>query len=173
MPRRSKGEKGEIYVASILKAMGCDIISFNKTYAWDVKFKDPNGIISTAEIKEEPKYKKYGGFSVELAHKKVSYISSYWLRDDDFRWDDGTVCVPTGFTTSEADYQVFTNGKSAVYWVKTPKLAEWLNNIFQNEKHRIRWGGKMSHTLQVQIRIDEIKKIGKYYEKKRGRKPSS
>jgi len=169
------GKKGEEYVRGILKSMGCLVTRNGNTSAWDLMFVTPDNIPSTVEIKTQPRFKKYNGFSIELAHKKTSYISSYWLRDDDFKWDDNTVCVPTGFSVSQAEYQAFTNGTNMLYWVDSKTLSSWVKHIFDNERHRITWGGKIGHTLQVQIKIDELAKLSKILDekKKRGRKPSS
>jgi len=172
---RSVGNKGEKIARNLFRQMGATIIRTNDDDRYDFKTRFPEEEkIFSVEVKGEPKaITKYKGFSVEIGHRRDSYILSYIVKSP-FNWD-GIPTVPTGLSTTKSDFYVFNDTKKQQYIVKTEALKKWFNDVYENEKHRIRWGGFNQHTLQVQIRLDELEQIGSYFDerKKRGRKPKN
>ena len=69
----------------------------------------------------------------------------------------------------------FTIIKKQYYLVNSKALKEWVNNLLNKQSPRIVWGGYKKHTLQIQIRLEELAKIGMYIDKRKkpGRKPKN
>jgi hypothetical protein len=165
------GNKGERLVQNIVEALGFTIIKkWNTDSSWDLVIKN-NDVTKSLEVKTQPDYLEYGGFSVELGNKK---LGNYAFKPTDFIWD-GVSCVYTGITVSKADTHVFTNGKNIIYLISTKVLLDWLKRIYTDNRHKIKFGGYDGRSLQAQITIEEIEKLGQKIDlrRKRGRKPIS
>ena len=175
MKRRTNGKKGEINSQQLVKdILDAKILSTSNTGKWDFKAQLPDGTTKTFEVKTEPDaITKYGGFSVEIAHKQNSYITSYITREA-WLWD-GVKVVKTGLSESKADAYIFYDNKKQYYLVTSKALKEWANNLLNKQSPRIVWGGYKKHTLQIQIRLEELAKIGMYIDKRKkpGRKPKN
>lgn len=172
--RRTNGKKGEVNCQQLIKWLfDASITHIGKSGKWDFKaFFPSKDVHKTFEVKTEPKaITQYGGFSVEIAHKQNSYITEYITREA-FIWDN-TKVVRTGLSESKSDYYIFHDDKKQYFIVESVKLKQWVENIIENQRHRIVWGGYQNHTLQAQIKLDELKDIGVHIDlrKKRGRKP--
>ena len=70
------------------------------------------------------------------------------------------------------DFYIFHDDKKQYYIVSSKKLKQWVENIIENQQHRVVWGGYQKHTLQIQIRLNELEQLGHYVDlrKKRGKK---
>lgn len=171
MARTTKiGNKGENFVIKILQWLGHTILKQGKDSKWDILSQKDN-VTETYEVKTQPKFIDYNGFSVEIANRWDQY--NYMFRED-ILYFCGVKCVPTGLLATKADKHVFTDGKYIAYFVSTKALKEWVKRIIDNEDHRIRFGGYGSGSVQVQLRIDEIKEIAEYNVTdlpKKGKKP--
>lgn len=164
------GNKGEVFVIKILQWLGHTILKRGKDSKWDILSQKDN-ITTTYEVKTQPDFFDYGGFSVEIANRWNQY--NYMFRED-IIWFNGIKCVPTGLLVTQAETHVFTDGKYIAYFVSTKALKEWIKRVNTQEDHRIKFGGNESGSVQVQIRIEEIKQIADYSVgnlPKRGRKP--
>jgi hypothetical protein len=162
------GNKGERLVQNLVEAIGFTIVKkWNTDSSWDLVIKSDD-TIKSLEIKTQPDYLDYSGFSVEIGNKK---LGNYAFKPTDFIWE-GSPCVYTGLAVSKADTQVFTNGKNIIYLVSTKALKEWFKRVYDNDTHKIRFGGYDGRSLQAQITIEEIEKLGQKIDlrKKRGRK---
>lgn len=171
--KRSKtntiGNKGEALIHNLVEAMGFTIVKkWSNNSRWDMVITDGDAFKSL-EVKTQPEYKKYGGFSVEVGNKR---LGNYVGRDAEFHWY-GSPCVYTGLAVTQADTQVFTNGINIVYLVSTKSMIEWFQRVKTQEEHRIKFGGYDGRSLQVQITVEELEEIGKKIDlrKKKGRKP--
>lgn len=173
--RRTNGKKGEINSQNLIRGLfDATITHIGKTGKWDFKALFSNNQSKTFEVKTEPKaITQYGGFSVEIAHKQNSYITEYITRKS-FVYD-GVKVVRTGLSESQADVYIFHDNKKQYFIVPKKALLKWANNVMENEPHRLVWGGYQKHTLQIQIRLDELKEIGQYIDlrQKRGRKSTT
>jgi len=171
--RRTNGKKGEQNCQNLITGLfDAKILSTNDDGRWDFEALIDDKPL-TFEVKTNPDAFKYGGFSVEIAHKQNSYISSYITREA-FIWDN-TKVVKTGLAESKADFYIFHDNKKQYYLVKSKDLKDWANNIVINAKHRVRWGGYENHTLNIQIRFEELGDIGMHIDtrKKPGRKSAT
>jgi len=169
MARTTKiGNKGEALIQHIVEVLGFTIVKkWNNDSKWDLVIQNEN-VTKSLEVKTQPDYLKYGGFSVEIGNKR---LGNYINRDTEFTWY-GSPCVYTGLAVTQADTQVFTNGKNIIYLVSTKALIKWFERVKSHEEHRIKFGGYNGRSLQVQITIDELEEIGQKIDlrKKRGRK---
>lgn len=169
MKTTTTGNKGEAFIHSIMEAWGYKILNkWNNDSKWDFIITDGENKKSV-EVKTQPQFKKYGGFSVEIGNKR---LGNYITRKTDFIWE-GSPCVFTGLTVSQSDIHVFTNGIRIAYFVSTKALKEWFERVKTQEEQRIRFGGNYYGSLQVQITIEELEKIAVEkvdLTKKRGRK---
>lgn len=172
MKRRTNGKKGEINCQNLVRGLwDAKILSTSNTGKWDFKAQTPDGSEYTFEVKTNPKaITEYGGFSVEIGHKQNSYITSYITREP-WIWD-GVKIVQTGLSESEADWYIFHDNKKQYYFIQSKVLKEWALDIIENTKHRVVWGGYQNHTLQIQIRLEELNKLGQYIDRRQkpGRK---
>jgi hypothetical protein len=162
------GNKGEALVHRIMEGMGFTIVKkWNDDSKWDLVIKKDD-ITKSLEVKTQPDYLKYGGFSVEVGNKR---LGNYMFQPTEFIWE-GSPCVYTGLAVTKADFHVFTNGRNITYTVSTKVLIEWFERVKTQEEQRIRFGGYDGRSLQVQITIEELEKIGQKIDlrKKRGRK---
>jgi hypothetical protein len=169
MKTTSIGNKGERLIQDLAEVLGFNIVSkWNTDSKWDLVIQNDN-VTKSLEVKTQPDYLKYGGFSVEVGNKR---LGNYIFKPTEFIWE-GSPCVYTGLAVSKADTHVFTNGKNIIYLVSTKVLIEWFKRIYSEEKHRIRFGGYDGRSLQIQLRLDEIQELGQKIDlrKKRGRKP--
>jgi hypothetical protein len=170
--RRTNGKKGEIKCQQLICGIfDATITHISKNGKYDFKALFPDRLSKTFEVKTEPKaITQYGGFSVEIGHKQNSYITEYIVRKP-FIWDN-TKVVRTGLSESEADFYIFHDDKKQYYIVSSKKLKQWVENIIENQQHRVVWGGYQKHTLQIQIRLNELEQLGHYVDlrKKRGKK---
>ena len=170
--RRTNGKQGEIKSQQLICGLfDATITHISKNGKYDFKALLPDGVSKTFEVKTEPKaITQYGGFSVEIGHKQNSYITEYIVRKP-FIWDNIKV-VRTGLSESEADFYIFHDDKKQYYIISSKKLKQWLDDI---DMSRIVWGGYQKHTLQVQIRLNELEELGHYIDlrKKRGKKTST
>lgn len=172
MKIRTNGKQGEINC----QKMVCDyldakILRTNDDGRYDFKAEFPNGEQHTFEVKTNPAAEKYGGFSVEVAHRQNSSLTSYINRP--YEMYNGIKVVLTGLLESEATTYIFHDDKKQYYIINKKSLMEWFEDIWFNHHHRVVWGGTDSATLQIQIRISELLKLGMYIDMrgKRGRKP--
>jgi hypothetical protein len=166
------GNKGEAFIHSIIEGMGNKILKkWSNNSDWDLIIQLPNGNQHHLEVKTQPRYLKYGGFSVEVGNKR---LGNYIYQPKDFTFE-GSPCVFTGLAVSNADFYVFTNGRNMIYFVPTKALKEWFKRIKTQEEHRIKFGGYDRRSLQAQIKIEELEKISAHIinlKRKRGPKPS-
>jgi hypothetical protein len=171
------GNKGESFVQEILKWRGYTPLFKGNDSKWDLACLIPKTTtpdlknVETFEIKTQPDFFGYRGFSVEVANKWNQY--NYMFRTD-IMFIQGVKCVPTGLLVTQAKTYVFTDGKYIAYFISTKALKEWFERIITNEIHRITFGGFESGSVQVQLRLDELKEIADYSVgnlPKRGRKP--
>lgn len=164
------GNKGEALIHYIMEQiMGFTIVKkWNNDSKWDLVIKKDD-VTKSIEVKTQPEYLKYGGFSVEVGNKR---LGNYIHRNAEFYWY-GSPCVYTGLSVTQSDIHVFTNGKNVAYAVPTKALIEWFERVKTQEEQRIRFGGYDGRSLQVQITIEELDKIGLLVDLrgKRGRKP--
>lgn len=174
--RKSKtikiGNIGEDLVCSLLTQMEYQILSRGKTSKYDIECVDTHsGNLLYIEVKTQPQYRKYNGFSIEIGNTwSGNYLSK---PTHDFVFDNRK-CVYTNIFVTESSLFVFTCGKHVVYFVSTESLKKWILDVRTNEPHRITWGGYDKRSLQIQLRIDELEKIKKLKigePPRRGRKP--
>lgn len=172
MKKRTNGKKGEIRCQTLVSELwGAKILSTSNTGKWDFKAEMPDNTVKTFEVKTNPQaITKYKGFSVEIAHKKNSYITSYLTREGYLY--DGVEVVGTGLMESKADWYIFHDNKKQYYFIKKDVLMDWVKDIWKNHHYRLSWGGYQDHTLQIQIKLWELEKLGHYIDlrKPRGRK---
>lgn len=172
MKKRTNGKKGEINCQQLVCGIwDAKLLRTNDDGRYDFKVELPDGDIKTFEVKTNPAAEKYGGFSVEVAHRRNSYLTSYINRP--YEMYEGIKVVLTGLLESEADFYIFHDDKKQYYFISKKRLMEWFEDIWSNHHHRVVWGGRDSATLQIQIRISELLKLGKHIDMrgKRGRKP--
>jgi hypothetical protein len=159
------GNKGEDFVRRILEWKGYTPLLKGKDGKWDLaclipEAKSPDmGNIETFEIKTEPDFVDYKGFSVEIANRRDQY--NYVFRTDVYDFD-GVKVVPTGLQESTALTYVFTDGKYIAYFVSTKALKKWAKRVYTQEKYRVRFGGNGKGSLQIQLRLSELKEIADY-----------
>jgi hypothetical protein len=169
MARTTKiGNKGEALIQNIVEVLGFTIVKkWNNDSKWDLVIQNEH-VTKSLEVKTQPDYLKYKGFSVEIGNKR---LGNYITKDTEFTWY-GSPCVYTGLAVTQADTQVFTNGKNVIYLVSTKSMIEWFQRVKTHEEHRIRFGGYDGRSLQVQITIEELEEIGQKIDlrKKPGRK---
>lgn len=170
--RRTNGKQGEINCQNLVRVLwDAKILSTSNTGKWDFKAQTPDSKQYTFEVKTNPAaITQYGGFSVEIGHKQNSYITQYITREP-FIWE-GVKVVQTGLSESKADLYIFHDNKKQYYFIQSKKLKEWALDIITNAKHRVKWSGYKEHTLNIQITLEELNKMGQYIDtrKKRGRK---
>ena len=156
MARTTKiGNKGEALIHYIMEACGYKILNkWNNDSKWDFIITDGENK-KPIEVKTQPDYLKYKGFSVEIGNKR---LGNYIAKNTEFTWY-GSPCVYTGLAVTQAYYTVFTNGKNVIYLVLTKALIEWFQRVKTHEEHRIRFGGYDGRSLQVQITIEELEEI--------------
>jgi len=175
MKKRTSGKKGEERCIDLVcGGWDAKLIRRNNDERYDFKVQTSDGNTHTFEVKTNPQaITKYGGFSVEIGHKYNSYITSY-LTKEPFLYDDIKV-VSTGLMSSEADWYIFHDDKKQYYFIKKKDLMKWATDVWKNEHHRVVWGGFNTHTLQIQIKLHELLKLGNYIDlrKPRGRKPKN
>ena len=173
MRKRTSGKKGEQRCQQLVEGVwDARIVRENKDERYDFMAELPNGDRLTFEVKTNPQaITKYGGFSVEIGHRYNTYITSY-LTKEPFLYE-GIKVVSTGLMTSEADWYIFHDDKKQYYFIKKQVLMDWVKDIWKNQHHRVVWGGFNQHTLQIQIRISELQRLGNHIDlrKSRGRKP--
>jgi len=171
--RRTNGKKGEKNCQMVVEGIwDARIVRENKDERYDFMAETPTGERFKFEVKTNPQaITKYGGFSVEIGHRYNTYITSY-LTKEPFLYE-GVKVVSTGLMASEADFYIFHDNKKQYYFISKKKLMEWAKDIWKNQHHRVVWGGYEQHTLQIQIKLHELLKLGHYIylRKKKGRKP--
>lgn len=163
------GNKGEQLIQDLVEYLGFNIVNkWNTDSKWDLVIQKDD-VTKSLEVKTQPEYLKYGGFSVEVGNKR---LGNYIYQPKDFTWE-GSPCVYTGLAVSSADTHVFTNGINIIYIISTKALKEWFNRVYSEEKHRIKFGGYDGRSLQVQLKLEEIEQLGQKIDlrRKRGRKP--
>jgi Holliday junction resolvase-like predicted endonuclease len=164
------GNKGEAFIHLIAESQGFKVLNrWNDDSKYD--FIISNGeITKSIEVKTQPQFKKYGGFSIEIGNKR---LGNYLTRKTEFIWE-GSPCVYTGLAVTQSDIHVFTNGKNIAYAISTKVLIEWFERVKTQEIHRIKFGGNYYGSLQVQIKIEELEKIAQKIDitRKRGPKAS-
>ena len=172
MKKRTNGKKGEERCIHLVCAgWDAQLLKRNNDEKYDFKVATSDGNEHTFEVKTNPQaITKYGGFSVEIAHKQNSYITSY-ITKEPFMYE-GVKVVSTGLMASKADWYIFHDDKKQYYFISKTELMKWAKDVWKNHHHRVVWGGYESHTLQIQIKLHELKQLGHYIDlrQKRGRK---
>lgn len=175
MKKRTNGKNGEKRsIALVCNLWDAKLIRTNDDGRYDFMVELPDQDRVTFEVKTNPQaITKYKGFSVEIAHKKNSYITSYLTREGYLY--NGIEVVGTGLMESKADWYIFHDDKKQYYFIKKSVLMDWAKDVWKNQPYRLSWGGYQDHTLQIQIKLHELLKLGKHIDlrKKRGRKAKS